>query len=87
MGFGLGYLAIELAKKLEKKHPIIVCEVDPAILKTALTHVDLSEVLSSDFIRILVGDQIPLQDWIHKLSTQVHDRQGRRDCLRAFEPP
>ena len=70
LGFGLGYLAIELAKKLEKKHPIIVCELDPAILKTALTHVDLSEVLSSDYIRILVGDQIPLQDWIHKLSSK-----------------
>src|SRR6184192_2006432 len=45
LGFGLGYLARELAAKLEKKHPIVVCEVDPAILKTALTHVDLSMVL------------------------------------------
>jgi cytochrome c-type biogenesis protein CcmH/NrfG len=70
LGFGLGYLAIELAKKVEKKHPIIICEVDPAILKTALTHADLSEVLNSDYIRILVGDQIPLQDWIHKLSSK-----------------
>ena len=70
LGFGLGYLAIELAKKLEKKHPIIICEADPAILKIALTHVDLSEVLSSDYIRILVGDEIPLHDWIHKLSAK-----------------
>ena len=58
LGFGLGYLAIELAKKLEKKHPVVICEADPAILKTALTHVDLTEVLSSDFVRILTGHEI-----------------------------
>ena len=70
LGFGLGYLARELVKKLEKKHPIVICEVDPAILKTALTHVDLHEVLESDYIKILVGDQIPLQDMIARLSTK-----------------
>ncbi|MDP1946057.1 MAG: DUF115 domain-containing protein [Nitrospirota bacterium] len=70
LGFGLGYLARELAKKLEKKHPIVICEVDPAILKTALSHVDLHEVLESDYIKILVGTQIPLQDWIHRLAAK-----------------
>nr|MBI3613157.1 hypothetical protein [Nitrospirota bacterium] len=70
LGFGLGYLAIELAKKLEKKHPVLVCEADPAILKTALTHVDLREVLDSDYIRILAGKDIPLQDWIWKLAAK-----------------
>ena len=70
LGFGLGYLAIELAKKAEKKHPIIICEVDPAVLKAALMHVDLHEVLDSDYIRILVGEQIPLQDWIMKLAAK-----------------
>lgn len=70
LGFGLGYLTIELEKKLERKHPILVCEADPAILKTALLSVDLRDVLGSDFIRILVGDEIPLQDWIVKLSSK-----------------
>jgi tetratricopeptide (TPR) repeat protein/uncharacterized Rossmann fold enzyme len=70
LGFGLGYLARELAKKLEKKHPIIICEADPAILKAALMYVDLHEVLESDYIKILVGKQIPLQDWIHRLATK-----------------
>lgn len=70
LGFGLGYLAVELAAKLEKKHPIIICEADPAVLKTALTHVDLSAVLKSDYIRILVGAEIDLASWIHKLSTK-----------------
>lgn len=70
MGFGLGYLPRELAKKLEKKHPIVICEVDPAMLKTALTYVDLHEVLDSDYIKILVGEQIPLQDLIIRLSTK-----------------
>lgn len=70
LGFGLGYLAVELAKKVEKKHPIIICETDPAILKTALMHVDLHEALDSDYIRILVGEQIPLQDWIMRLAAK-----------------
>jgi cytochrome c-type biogenesis protein CcmH/NrfG len=70
LGFGMGYLAIELAQKLEKKHPLIVCEADPAVLKTALRHVDLTEVLNSDYIRILVGLEIPLQDWIMKLAAK-----------------
>ena len=70
LGFGLGYLARELAKKVEKKHPILICEADPAMLKMALTHIDLHEVLDSDYIKILVGEQIPLQDWISRLSSK-----------------
>jgi Tfp pilus assembly protein PilF len=70
LGLGLGYLAIELAKKLEKKHPLIICEADPAILKTALMEVDLHEVLDSDYIKILVGKDIPLEDWIMKLAAK-----------------
>jgi Tfp pilus assembly protein PilF len=70
LGLGLGYLARELARKAEEKHTIILCEADPAMLKTALTQVDLQEVLESDYIRILVGEQIPLQDWIARLATK-----------------
>lgn len=70
LGFGLGYLARELAKKAEKKHPIVICEADPAMLKTALTYVDLHDVLDSDYIKILAGEQIPLQDWISRLSSK-----------------
>jgi len=70
LGFGLGYLARELAKKVEKKHPIVICEADPAILKTALMYADLHEVLESDYIKVLVGNQIPLQDWISRLSSK-----------------
>lgn len=70
LGFGLGYLPRELAKKVEKKHPIVICEVDPAMLKTALTLVDLHEVLDSDYIKILVGEQISLQDLIIRLSAK-----------------
>lgn len=70
LGFGLGYLAKELAKKVEKKHPIIICEADPAMLKTALTQMDLTTVLESDFIRILVGSEIDLPNWIHRLAVK-----------------
>jgi cytochrome c-type biogenesis protein CcmH/NrfG len=68
LGFGLGYLSRELAAKLEKMHPLLICEVDPAILKTALIHVDLTVVLDSDFIKILTGSEIPLQEWIQRLA-------------------
>jgi tetratricopeptide (TPR) repeat protein len=68
LGIGLGYLARELAAKLQKKHPLIVCELDPAILKTALIHVDLSPVLNSDYIKILAGPEISLQAWIQRLA-------------------
>jgi len=83
LGSGLGYLARELAVKLEKKHPIIVCEVDPAILKTALTHVDLSTVLDSDFIKILVGAEIQLQTWIQKLALKFMTAKVDAIC---YEP-
>jgi len=83
LGFGLGYLARELAAKLEKKHPMIVCEVDPAILKTALTHVDLSEVLDSDFVRILVGAEIPLQTWVQRLALKFMTAKVDAIC---YEP-
>jgi predicted Zn-dependent protease len=83
LGFGLGYLARELAMKLEKKHPMIICEMDPAILKTALTHVDLSPVLNSDFIRILVGPEISLQRWIQRL--QVKFMTAKVEAI-SYEP-
>jgi len=70
LGFGMGYLAVELTKKLEEKHPLIICEADPAILKTALTHVDLTEVLSSDYVRIVAGQEIDLERWIHLLAVK-----------------
>jgi cytochrome c-type biogenesis protein CcmH/NrfG len=75
LGFGLGYLARELAKKAEKNHQIIMCEPDPAIVKTALTHVDLTPLLESDYIKILVGSDIPLQMWMHKLSSKCMTAQ------------
>ncbi len=70
LGFGLGYLAVELAKKLEKKHPLIICEADPAMLKTALTHLNLTTVLESDYIRILVGAEVNLSNWIYRLAAK-----------------
>jgi len=77
LGFGLGYMSRELAKKMETKHPIIVCEMDPAILKTALVQVDLTTVLDSDYIKILVGAQPPLKEWISRLAVACLTAQVR----------
>lgn len=68
LGFGLGYLARELARKIEKKHALLICETDPAILKTAMRHVDLSDVLDSDYIRIVAGEGIEMHRWVHTLN-------------------
>ena len=76
-GFGFGYMPRELAKKMEAKHPIIVCEMDPAILKTALEQVDLTAVLASDYIKILVGAQPPLKEWIYRLAVACLTAQVR----------
>ena len=70
LGLGLGYLAREIVRHAQPKHSIIICELDPALLKTAMTHVDLTEVLDSDYIRILAGSDIALEPWIHTLSTK-----------------
>jgi hypothetical protein len=70
LGLGLGYLAMELTKRLEKKHPLLICEVDPAVVKTALTYIDLSVMLDNDYVRIVTGADIPLEEWIARLSVK-----------------
>lgn len=69
-GLGLGYLAVELAHRMEPRHTLLICEQDPAIFRTALEHVDLSPVLDSDYIKILVGPDIPVDVWLHKLAVK-----------------
>ena len=64
LGFGLGYLALEMVKAMEKGHLLIICETDIALFKVALEHVDLTPALESRRVKILVGKDIDLSTTI-----------------------
>lgn len=70
LGFGLGYLALEIAKKLDKGHVLLICESDPGIFQTAMHLTDLEPLLHSERIKILVGEDVPIGMWIE--SFHVH---------------
>ena len=58
LGFGLGYLSQEFMKHFEKGHMMLVYEATPQLFKTALEARDLTDVLSSDKVEILVGPDV-----------------------------
>ena len=60
LGFGLGYLALEMVKSMEDGHLLIICEADPALFKVALEQVDLEPILKSRQVKILLGKEIDL---------------------------
>ncbi len=68
LGFGLGYLALEMVKAMENGHLLIICETDPALFKVALEQVDLEPVLQSKRVKILVGKDIDLSTNIVKMA-------------------
>ena len=68
LGFGLGYLALEMVNAMEDGHLLIICEADPALFKVALEEVDLEPVLESKQSKILVGEEINLSADIMGLS-------------------
>ena len=60
LGFGLGYLALEMVNAMEEGHLLIICEADPALFKVALEQVDLEPLLESEKVRTLVGKEIDI---------------------------
>ena len=60
LGFGLGYLALEMVNSMEEGHLLIICETDPALFKSALEQVDLEPVLKSTQVKILIGNEIDI---------------------------
>ncbi|MBF0506863.1 MAG: DUF115 domain-containing protein [Nitrospirae bacterium] len=55
-GFGLGYFAEELLKVLGKGHIMMIYEVSPELFRTALKVRDLSDFLSSEKVKIIIGE-------------------------------
>ncbi len=68
LGFGLGYLALEMVNAMEEGHLLIICETDPAIFKLALEQADLEPVLESEKVKISVGKEIDITNNILGLS-------------------
>lgn len=68
LGFGLGYLALEMVNAMEVGHLLIICETDPALFKLALEQVDLELVLESSRVKIVVGKEIDISTIILGLS-------------------
>ncbi|MGR3176465.1 MAG: 6-hydroxymethylpterin diphosphokinase MptE-like protein [Candidatus Anammoxibacter sp.] len=54
-GFGLGYFAEEVLERFEKGHILIVYEATTEIFKTALQTRDLTDLLESEKINIILG--------------------------------
>ena len=54
-GFGLGYFAEEVLEKFEEGHLLLVYEATPALFRTALEVRDLSDLLESEKVKIILG--------------------------------
>ncbi len=54
-GFGLGYFADEVLKKFEKGHLLLVYEATPALFRAALETRDLSDLLESEKVKVILG--------------------------------
>jgi len=57
-GFGLGYLAKEIVRKKHPHHLLCIVEGLPELFKTALVHMDLTEILMDDNTHFFVGEYI-----------------------------
>jgi cytochrome c-type biogenesis protein CcmH/NrfG len=68
LGFGLGYLALEIVKAMEEGHLLIICEADPALFRTALEYTDLERVFETTSVKLLLGNEIDIAPHIFSLS-------------------
>lgn len=55
-GFGLGYFAEEIYKRLEKGHIILIYEATLSLMKAALHIKDFSELFESEKVKIILGE-------------------------------
>ena len=58
LGMGLGYLPLVLCDQLVVNSSLVIFEADPGIFLTAMNHVDLTPLLQSPRVRILVGPHV-----------------------------
>ena len=56
LGMGLGIHAVPVAQRLGATNTIVLFEAHPEILKRAMDHMDLTNLLSHPSVRLVVGD-------------------------------
>jgi len=74
VGFGLGYLAVELAKRLRPHQRLAVFEKNPALFKAAMYACDLIDVLGENRVDTFIGDNVlaNMEHWF--LSFNTHEK-------------
>lgn len=72
LGLELGYFAKAISPKLNRQVRLLLYEADPAIFLMALKTVDLTEVLESPWIKILVGPNVSLRQVATYLVSQTN---------------
>lgn len=58
MGFGLGYLPLEIIKKMHEKHHLVVVEASAEILASACHTLDLGLLFSDERVHVFLADQL-----------------------------
>lgn len=64
-GFGLGYFAEAIFEQFEKGHVLLIYDAKPEIFKLALRVKDFSELLGSEKVKIMLGDNADNFSVIH----------------------
>ncbi|MDT7043266.1 6-hydroxymethylpterin diphosphokinase MptE-like protein [Candidatus Nitronereus thalassa] len=72
LGLELGYFALAVVRRLDTLSRLIVYEADPAIFLTALREVDLTEILTSSRVKLVVGREGKLRHWCTKFVEQTN---------------
>lgn len=83
LGAGSGYVLKEIFKKLEKGSEIIWVEREPALLRETLSLIDLSDVLNSGQLQIILNDS--LSKIIDKI-TAIRVRSGFKSLASVINP-
>jgi len=76
LGLELGYFALAVVRRLDTISRLIVYEADPAIFLTALREVDLTEILTSPRVQLVVGRGGKLRHWCTKFVSRPTARYG-----------
>ena len=72
LGLELGYFALAMVRRLDAHSRFIVYEADPAIFLTALREVDLTEILVSPRVKLVVGREAKLRHWCTQFVGQTN---------------
>lgn len=71
LGFGLGYVPLAIARNRPEIQQILIYEVDPGILKQALTHVDLASLLMDHRVSLHLAPFPALEKTLEKAAITI----------------